>query len=87
MYTRILELSNVEGAAAFFGRTFVHSGVEVIKVEHPHREPPWNPADAYLNAGKSRVAASHTPAINNPSAEIQRKKSQSFPGANRGSVR
>src|SRR5262245_34925856 len=53
---RILELSDAEGAAAFCGQAFVHAGDEVIKVEHPDREPPWEPADVYLNGGKRRVA-------------------------------
>jgi crotonobetainyl-CoA:carnitine CoA-transferase CaiB-like acyl-CoA transferase len=53
---RILELSDAEGAAAICGRAFVHAGDDVIRVECPDREPPWQPADIYLNGGKRRVA-------------------------------
>jgi len=53
---RILEVSDIEGAAAFCGKLFRRWGHEVVRVESPTRDEPEAPADLYLHGGKHRVA-------------------------------
>lgn len=53
---RVLELSDIESAAAVCGKLFLRAGAEVIKVERPDRTHPDRSLDLYLNAGKRRVA-------------------------------
>jgi benzylsuccinate CoA-transferase BbsE subunit len=55
---RILELSDVEGAAAYCGKLFRRWGHEVIRVESSDRNSLEVPADLYLHGGKRRVALS-----------------------------
>jgi len=51
---RVLEISDVEAAAAYCGKLFRRGGAEVIRVESPGRELPEVAADIYLNGGKLR---------------------------------
>ena len=56
---RVLELSDVEGAAAYAGKLFARWGSEVIRVESSARLTPERALDLYLNGGKQRLSADY----------------------------
>ncbi len=53
---RVLEISDLEGAAAYCGKLFARWGHEVVRAESPDRPEPEAAPDIYLNGGKSRIA-------------------------------
>ena len=52
---RVVEISNLEGAAGFAGKLFRRWGAEVIRVESRDRRPPEIHRDLYVNGGKNRL--------------------------------
>ena len=52
---RVVEISNLEGAAGFAGKLFRRWGAEVIRVESRDRRPPEIHRDLYVNGGKTRL--------------------------------